>query len=155
LIRCCFVIIIMVDTIYFTSSRSSLKYSPTFGTIHYVFLQHLDFYSYHATLFPTQVWGGDTWEFHLSLLLCIIYIYICACIFFWLISFYLWLVLVFLFNKVYYGFTPLRHRTSQQDKTNQRLIEFIQQETNANGLTKPWRNLWMLLKMDMFIEEVK
>jgi len=38
-------------------------------------------------------WGGDTWEFHLSLLLCIVYI--CASIFFWLISFYLWLVLVF------------------------------------------------------------
>jgi hypothetical protein len=54
--------------------------------------------------------GGDTWEFHLSLLLCIVYI--CACISFWLISFYLWLVLVFLFSRVYYGFTPLQHRTS-------------------------------------------
>jgi uncharacterized membrane protein YciS (DUF1049 family) len=53
----------------------------------------------------------DTWEFHLSLLLCIVYI--CACISFWLISFYLWLVLVFLFNKIYYEFTPLRHQTSQ------------------------------------------
>ncbi len=52
--------------------------------------------------------GGDTWEFHLNLLLCIIY----TCIFFWLISFYLWLVLVFLFSRVYYGFTHLRHRTS-------------------------------------------
>ncbi len=135
LIRCCFVIIVMVDTIYFASSRSSLKYPSTFGTIHHVLLQHLDFYSYHVTLFPAQVWGRDTWEFHLSLFLCIIYI--CACISFWLISFYLWLVLVFLFSRVYYGFTPLRHRTSQQDKTNQRLIEFIQQETNANGLTKP------------------
>ncbi len=51
---------------------------------------------------------GDTWEFHLNLLLCIVYI--CVCIFFWLISFYLWLVLVFLFNKIYYGFTPLWHQ---------------------------------------------
>ncbi len=55
--------------------------------------------------------GGDTWEFHLSLLLCIIYI--CVCIYFWLSSLYLWLALVFLFDRVYYGFTPLRHRTSQ------------------------------------------
>jgi hypothetical protein len=52
---------------------------------------------------------GDTWEFHLSLLLCIVYI--CACISFWLISLYLWLVLVILFSRVYYGFTPLLHRT--------------------------------------------
>jgi hypothetical protein len=56
--------------------------------------------------------GGDTWEFHLSLLLCIVYT--CACISFQLISFYLWLVLIFLFNRVYYGFTPLWNRTSQQ-----------------------------------------
>jgi hypothetical protein len=56
--------------------------------------------------------GGHTWKFHLSFLLCIIYIYICACISFWLISFYLWPVLVFLFSRVYYGFTPLWHRTS-------------------------------------------
>jgi len=41
-------------------------------------------------------------------------IYICACISFWLISLYLWLALVFLFSRVYYGFTPLRHRTSRQ-----------------------------------------
>ncbi len=111
LIRCCFVIIVMVDTIYSASSWSSLKFLPAFGTIHHVFLQHFDFYSNHATLFPAQVFGGDTWEFHLSLLLYIVYM--CVCISFWLISFYLWLVLVFLFSKVYYGFTPLRHRTSQ------------------------------------------
>ncbi len=58
LIRCCFTIIIMVDTIYSVSSRSSLKFPSTFGTIHHVLLQHLDFYSDHATLFPTKVWGG-------------------------------------------------------------------------------------------------
>jgi hypothetical protein len=40
-------------------------------------------------------------------------IYICVCISFWLISFYLWLVLVFLFSKVYYAFTTLWHRMSQ------------------------------------------
>jgi hypothetical protein len=55
--------------------------------------------------------GGDTGDFHLSLFLCIVYI--CACISFWLISFYLWLVLVFLFSRVYYGFKPLWHWTSQ------------------------------------------
>jgi hypothetical protein len=62
-------------------------------------------------VFPDSSLGGDTWEFHLSLLLCIVYI--CACISFWLISFYFWLVLIFLFNRVYYGFTPLWHRTSR------------------------------------------
>jgi hypothetical protein len=81
------------------------------------FLQHLDSYWDHATLFPAQVWVGDTWEFHLNILLCIIYVRVCVCvcvcISFWLISLYLWLVLVFLFSKVYYGFTPLRHHTSQ------------------------------------------
>jgi hypothetical protein len=65
----------------------------------------------HAMFFPTQVWGGDTWEFHLRLLLCIVYIGSCIC--FWLISFYLWLVLVYLFSRIYYGFTPLQHRMSQ------------------------------------------
>jgi hypothetical protein len=61
--------------------------------------------------FPGSSLGGDTWEFHLSFLLCILYI--CACISFWLISLYLWLALIFLFSRIYYGFTPLRHRTSQ------------------------------------------
>jgi len=56
--------------------------------------------------------GGDTWEFHLSLFLCIVYI--CAFIFCWLVSFHLWLILVFLFNRIYYGFTPLWHYTSWQ-----------------------------------------
>jgi len=44
LIKCYFVIIIMVDTIFSTLSWSSLKFLPAFGTIHHVFLQHLDFY---------------------------------------------------------------------------------------------------------------
>jgi len=80
---------------------------------------------YYSSCFPAAPWflfkpchvflgsslGGDTWEFHLNLLLCIVYI--CACISFWLISFYLWLVLVFLFSKIYYEFTPLQHRTSR------------------------------------------
>ncbi len=51
-----------------------------------------------------------TWEFHLNLLLCIIYIYVCILV--WFISFYLWLDVVFLFSRVYYGFTPLRHHMS-------------------------------------------
>jgi hypothetical protein len=62
-------------------------------------------------VFPGSGLGGDTWEFYLSLLLCIVYI--CVCISFWLISFYLWLVLIFLFSRVYSGFTPLRHQMSQ------------------------------------------
>jgi hypothetical protein len=36
-------------------------------------------------IFPGSGLGGDTWEFHLNLLLCIVYI--CACISFWFISF--------------------------------------------------------------------
>jgi hypothetical protein len=51
LIRCCFAVIVMVDTIYFASSWSSFKFLPTFGIVHHVHLQHLDFYSDHATLF--------------------------------------------------------------------------------------------------------
>jgi hypothetical protein len=58
-----------------------------------------------------------TWEFHLSLLL---YIYIYACISFWLISLYLWPALIFLFNIVYYRFTPLRNHTSQHYTSWQR-----------------------------------
>jgi hypothetical protein len=58
LIRCYFVITVMLDTISSYSSRSSLKFLPTFGIIHHVLLQHLDFYSNYATFFSTQVWGG-------------------------------------------------------------------------------------------------
>jgi hypothetical protein len=60
LIRCCFAIIAMVDTISFTSSRNLVKFLSTFGIVHHVILQHLDFYSNHAALFSTQVGGGDT-----------------------------------------------------------------------------------------------
>jgi len=66
--------------------------------------------------FPNSDLGGDTWEFHLNLLLCMVYA--CGCISFWLISFYLWLVLVFLFSRIYYGFTPyntIRHGTTHHD----------------------------------------
>jgi hypothetical protein len=58
LIRCCFAITVMVDTISSTSSRSSFKFPPTIGTVHHVLLQHVDSYLDHATLFPAQVLGG-------------------------------------------------------------------------------------------------
>jgi hypothetical protein len=58
LIKCYYAIIVMVDTISSASNRSSLKFPPTIGIVHHVFLQHLDSYSDHATLFPAQVWGG-------------------------------------------------------------------------------------------------
>jgi hypothetical protein len=45
----------MVDTISSASSQSSLKFPLAFGIVHHVFLQHLDFYSNHATIFPAQV----------------------------------------------------------------------------------------------------
>jgi hypothetical protein len=55
LIRCCFAIIVMVDTISSTLSQSSLKFPLTFGTVHHVLLQHFDFYLDHATLFLAHV----------------------------------------------------------------------------------------------------
>jgi len=51
LIECYFAINVMVDTIYFASSRSSLKFLPAFSIVHRVLLQHFDFYSDHATFF--------------------------------------------------------------------------------------------------------
>ncbi len=57
-IRCCFAITVMVDTISSTSSRSSLKFPLAIGTVHHALLHHLDSYSDHAMLFPAQVWGG-------------------------------------------------------------------------------------------------
>ncbi len=58
LIRYYFAIIVMVDTIYSTSSRSSFKFPSAFGIVHHVLLQHLDFYLDHATLFSVQVLEG-------------------------------------------------------------------------------------------------
>jgi len=108
LIRCYFERVVMVDTIYSTSSWSSFKFPPAFGSVHHVLLQHLDFYSDHATLSRFKS-GEGIHENFISTSFC----GICACISFWLISFYLWLVLFFLFSRVYYGFIPLPHRTSQ------------------------------------------
>jgi hypothetical protein len=87
LIRCCFAIIAMMDTIFFASNQSSLKFLPAFGTIHHVLLQHFDFYSDHATLLPAQVWGGIHENF-ISASSCIIYICVCVCasLFGWLVS---------------------------------------------------------------------
>jgi hypothetical protein len=101
---------------------------------------------YYSSCFPTAPWfllrpchvfpdlglGIDTWEFHLSLLLCIVYIY--ACISSWFISFYLWLVLIFLFNRVYYGFTLVWHRTSQH-YTSRQFIRF-HRFWNLNNIKK-------------------
>jgi hypothetical protein len=55
LIKCCFAIIVMVDTIYYAPSRSSFKFPLTFGIVHHVLLHHFDFYLDHATFFPAQV----------------------------------------------------------------------------------------------------
>jgi hypothetical protein len=64
----------------FCSSWSSLKFPLAFGIIHHVLLQHLDFYSDHATLFPSQVWGGIHENF-ISASSCALYIYVCASFF--------------------------------------------------------------------------
>jgi hypothetical protein len=79
---------------------------------------------------PNSSLGGDTWWFHLSLLLCIVYI--CACISFWLNSFYLWLVLIFLFSRIYYGFTPLRHYMSQHYTSQQLSCMYMASYMMAN-----------------------
>jgi hypothetical protein len=79
LIRCCFAISIMVDTISSTSSRSSLKFPPTIGTVHHVLLQHLASYSDHATLFLAQVLGGYMRISSQPPLVHYIYIYVCMC----------------------------------------------------------------------------
>ncbi len=67
-----------------------------------------------------------TWEFHLSLLLCIMCVCVCVCISFWLINFYLWLVLVFLFSRVSYGFTPLRHCMSRHYTSRHKVMWYFQ-----------------------------
>jgi hypothetical protein len=80
LIKCCFAIIAMVDTIFSASNQSSFKFLPTFGTVHHVFLQHLDVYLDHATLFLAEVWGGIHENF-ISTSSCALYIYVRASIF--------------------------------------------------------------------------
>jgi hypothetical protein len=65
----------MVDTIYFASSQSSLQFPSAFGTVHHVFLQHLDFYLDYATFFLAQVWGGIHENF-ISTSSCGLYIYV-------------------------------------------------------------------------------
>jgi hypothetical protein len=111
LIKWCFAIIVMVDTIYSASSHSSLKFSLAFWYCSSCSLATPWILLTPCHVFSSLGLGGDTWEFHLSLLLCIVYI--CACISFWLINLYLWLVLIFLFSRIFYGFTPLWHHTSQ------------------------------------------
>jgi hypothetical protein len=80
LIKCCFAIIVMVDTISFVSNQSSLKFLPAFGIVHLVLLQHFEFYSDHATLFLAQVWGGIHENF-ISISSCALYIYMCVHLF--------------------------------------------------------------------------
>jgi len=80
LIRCCFTIIIMVDTIYSALNWSSFKFLSAVSTIHHVLLHHLDFYLDHATLFPAQVWEGIYENFILASF-CALYIYVPAYIF--------------------------------------------------------------------------
>ncbi len=70
--------------------------------------------------------GGDTWKFHLNLLLCIVYI--CACISFWLINFYLWLVLVFCLIEFTMGLHPYDiecHNTTRQDSCHACMHDLI------------------------------
>jgi hypothetical protein len=80
LIRCYFVIIVMVDSIFSASSWSSIKFTATFGTVHHVLLQHLDFYLDHATFFLIQVWGGIHENF-ISTSSHALYICVCASFF--------------------------------------------------------------------------
>ncbi len=84
LIKCCFATTVMVDTIFFASSWSSLKFPLAIGIVHHVLLQHLDSYSDHAMLFSAQVWGGIHENFiSASLVHCI---YMCVCMHFFLVD---------------------------------------------------------------------
>ncbi len=70
-------------------------------------------------------------------------IYMCVHLF-WLINFYLWLVLVILFSKIYYGFTPLQDRTSRHYTS--RHIEDLPWDTREWC----WRNIPMLGDVPFF-----
>jgi hypothetical protein len=87
LIKYCFAIIVMVDTIYFASSWSSVKFPPAFGDVHHV-LQHLYFYSNHAMLLPVQVYKIH--ENFIPASSCALYIYVCASLFGLLVSTFDW-----------------------------------------------------------------
>ncbi len=80
LIKCCFVTIVMVDTIFSASSRSSLKFPLAIGTVHHVLLQHLDSYSDHAMLSRLRSRGGIHENFISASLVHCIYMCVCACI---------------------------------------------------------------------------
>jgi len=84
---------------------------------------------------------------------CALYIYIsvcvCARISFWLISFYFWFVLIFLFSRVYYGFTPLWHQMSRHYTSRQLIILYSNMKLlkTPNSLATPqypWCNFLKL-----------
>jgi hypothetical protein len=107
---------------------------------YYTAIVYIHLHSFFAIQF------NDTWEFHLSLL-CALYIYVCACISFWLISFYLWLVLIFLFSKVSYGFTPLRHCMSRHYTSRQIYVWLLTNPYITNPylvtiLDEKWMKIW-------------
>jgi len=80
--------------------------------------------------FPNSSLGGGIHEKFILASSCALYIYVHAS--FWLISFYLWLVLVFLFSRVYYGFTPLWHRTSRHYTSRQMSCSYMASYMMAN-----------------------
>ncbi len=80
LIRCCFAIVIMVDTIYSTSSRSSLKFPPTFCIVHHVLLQHLISTQTMPHFYQLRSRGGIHENF-ISTSSYALYIYMCMHIF--------------------------------------------------------------------------
>jgi hypothetical protein len=80
-IKCYFAIIVMVDTISSTSSRSSLKFLSTFGIVHHVLLQHLDFLLKPCHVFPWSGLGGGIHDNFSSASSCALYIYVHASFF--------------------------------------------------------------------------
>jgi hypothetical protein len=69
------------------------------------------------------------------------YIHMCVCISFWLISFYLWLILIFLFSRVSYEFTPLQHYMSRQLNANLKHVKII--------LTRCWYSIYFGLEFSL------
>jgi hypothetical protein len=79
----------MVNVIYSASSWSSLKFMLAFANVHHVLLQHFDFLLRPCHAFPGSGLGGYMKILFQPSLVHYIYIYMCVCIFFWLINFYL------------------------------------------------------------------
>ncbi len=155
LIRCCFVIIVMVDTIYFTSSQSSFNFSLAFGIVHHVFLHHFNFYLDHATLFPAQVWGWIHENF-ISASSCALYIYLCMHLFLLdqflpLNGFSLFYLIKFIMDL--HPYDTIRHNTIRHNNYHARMHAFIH-DNQLWGCKSCLLGLMYILKVNVRFQDV-